>query len=263
MRVAAAFVWVMVVGLGVFSGERLGAIAWAESAPSATDPAGKAPAPAAETPKATPAGVAKGAKVEAAKKSDATDYKGYGKTRGVLGDVTFGPSIAILGFPHPAEVSLEGKYLDLFGFQAAYGFLPEITISNVKAKMNAWDVRARWFPFRGAMFIGAAYGQQTLTGSKSDTISGVPVQATVEVKTNYITPHLGWRWVWESGFFMGVDFGWQLASSAKTTVSTNAPAAVQATTEYISLRGKVTDAGNDLGETGLPSVTFIRLGWLF
>lgn len=190
-------------------------------------------------------------------------YRGYGKVEGIAGPVTFGPSVSLLGFPHPLEVALESKYRDYFGFQGTYGFIPEISIKDVKAKMNAWDVRLRWFPFNGAFYVGAGYGQQTVEGSKTQVILGTSTTASVKVENKFFTPQLGWRWTWESGFFMGLDLGWQFAKDADTSVSSNANALIQAQPQYTTLVNDVKKYGNDYGNKGLPSFTLLHFGFLF
>lgn len=221
----------------------------APAAPTAVAPAKPEPAaPSAALPAAT---------VEA----NAADEEIYGKNKGLLGDVKLGPSVSALGFPHPFEAGLEVKYKDLFSGGIMYGFLPTLTFSSIKVKMTALDGRLRWHPFRGSFFMGAAYGTQTLTASKSDSISGVPVEVKIELKTSYLTPQLGWRWEWESGFFLGLDLGYQLNSNAKTTLTSNVPAALTGVAQYTKLSKDVSDKGNDIGNTNIPWFTLLHLGF--
>ncbi|MEW6055468.1 MAG: hypothetical protein AB1540_02555 [Bdellovibrionota bacterium] len=189
---------------------------------------------------------------------------GYGKTHGLLGPVVLGPAVSLLAFPHPIEVGLEGKYKDLFGFGLTYGFIPDLVIKTAKINTKAFDARVRWFPFRGAFFVGMAFGTQTISAKKSAEIQSIKVNAEVEVQSSFYTPHVGWRWVWPSGYFMGVDLGWQLASGAETTLTTDVRnVLLLATPQYGQLEKDVKDLGNQYGNKPLPMFTLIHFGWLF
>jgi hypothetical protein len=204
----------------------------------------------------------------------------YGKAHGLLGNFPIGPTVSILQIPHPLQVGLEGKFLDIAGFSFMYGMFPKLTISDVSVKLDSWDVRARWFPFRGSFFLGAAYGKQKLTGTKKQSISTnvaqyptVDIEGKVELETPYLSPHLGWRWVAKSGFFYGLELGWQFALNASTTVSTDKDDffntqirpydTTNAAADYDKLRADVVDEGNKIGKIGLPHITLIQIGWYF
>ncbi len=200
-------------------------------------------------------------KVPTATSSKTERYSGYGKTRGYLGPITLGPTMSASISTYPIQLGVEGRYLDMFGFALTYGFFPELSFDSAKAKASAFDARLRWFPFNGAFFLGATLGFQNLTGTGS--ISGSSATSTIDVKTTFWTPTLGWRWAWESGFVMGLDFGWQMAVSSTSTFSTNASAIVQATSEYQNTKTDVEKVGKDLGNTALPSITLIHIGYMF
>lgn len=192
-----------------------------------------------------------------------SDFKGYGKTQGLLGPVTLGPTIGA-ALPHPMNVGLEGRYMDRFGFAFNYGFLPELKIpfGDAKAKLNSWDLRARWFPMRGAFFLGVALGRQTLTGVRNDQVLGESQESTLSADTNYLSPHLGWRWVAESGFVWGVDLGWQIAQSYSSTFTTTASATQQDAAEFLGLKKDLEGMGNDIAKTSLPFVTVLHVGFM-
>ena len=187
----------------------------------------------------------------------------YGKTHGVAGPLTFGPSLTLLGLTRPFAVGLESKYLDIWGLAGFYGFLPEITVSNVKVKYSSWDARFRYYLFRGSFFVGAAVGGQNIKATKSTTISGVPVTANLTMDSMFVTPHVGWHWIWKSGFFMGIDLGVQLSVSRTTSVSSDAAAPIQALQQYQDLSNDVTSNAEKLGKKPLPMLTLLKVGFLF
>ena len=130
--------------------------------------------------------------------------------------------------------------------------------------MNSYDARFRWFIFKRSFFIGMSYGVQNLTADTTQTLQGIPINAKVNVSTTYLSPHLGWRWQWASGFFTGMDLGVQIACATDTTVTTNITNAyVQASDDYQKVVKQVTDQGNDLGRTRLPFATLFDIGYLF
>ncbi len=192
------------------------------------------------------------------------DFGEYGKPRGVFGDVTLGPAMSLFAVPHPLYLGLEGKYKNAIGFGAGYGFIPTLRFKDVSMAVSAPSANLKWFPFGGALYLGMAVGTQTIKATKSQVILGTKVDAEVEVNSSYYTPSLGWRWVWNSGFFMGLDFGWQIATGAETQLTTNVRSLViLATSEYATLESEVKKAGNDVGNKALPSLSLIHFGWLF
>jgi hypothetical protein len=177
---------------------------------------------------------------------------GYGKTDGLIPGVLIGPKLSLVNLPTPG-LGVEAKFLDnLLGASFDYGFIPDITISDVTVGMHAWNVGAKVYPFRGAFFLGALYGSRSFTGSKVDT--GTGLKANVDISSNYIAPELGWRWVWQSGFFLGMDFGWQFVTSS--TVTLTAPAGISQQTV-----NDVNSKGNDIGKAGLPVLGLLQVGF--
>lgn len=197
---------------------------------------------------------------------ESSNKETYGKTNGILGSgAVIGPSATLLAIPRLFAVGLESKFLEgRFGGAFNYSFVPSITIKDSKLEFNAWDVRLKWYPGKSAMFWGVAIGQQSLTGTKSDTISGVATTVTVDLDTLFVTPHIGWNWTWDSGFFMGMDIGLQLAASRDTTVTTNITnTTITNSQEYRDLESKVKDAGDTIGKIPLPMFTFLKVGFFF
>lgn len=243
-------------------------IAWLIAAPAlALPPSGPINSGVSASPKTNTADTANtqpgGAKPKSKGDSESEPKStGYGKTHGLLGPVTLGPTIGI-AIPHPANVGLEGRYLDIVGFAFNYGFLPQITLKGNSAKINSWDIRARIFPFRGGFFLGVAYGNQELNGSRSEQIAGSPQSTSVTISTTTLTPHFGWRWVYDAGFVWGFDFGVQLAQSNSTVLKTSASLAQQADPLYQELVDDLNELGDKIGKQMLPFVTLLHVGYMF
>lgn len=172
-----------------------------------------------------------------------------------------GPTVAI-AIPHPANVGLEGRFFHkLAGFAFTYGFLPEMTVSDVSAKMTSWDLRARLHPFRGAFFLGAAYGNQDLTGRRSENILGTSQSTTLKISTTTFTPHIGWRW--GDRFVFGIDLGVQLSLKHKNTLTTTASGAQQSDPAYTQAINDLNKIADDIGSATLPFITLLHFGFMF
>lgn len=177
---------------------------------------------------------------------------------------------ASLGLPHPINYGLNYVMPNrMFSFEFSTGSFG-VKTNDVDISLQNLEVGARWHPFTGSFFVGALFGNQKISGKKSERItdsgSGISydVDAEVEVKSNYITPHLGWMWGGgSSGFFMMFEMGVQSPSGVKSEFSSNAPGLIQNEQEYINLKKDVEDGGDKVGNTSLPYVALLKLGWLF
>jgi hypothetical protein len=219
------------------------ALILAAAVPALAEPPGAAPdpAPVAVVPAARPSPARSG---------------GYGKSEGVLPGMVIGPKLSVLRIPAPG-LGVEAKIRNAFGLSFDYAFIPTVTVDDVSASYADWSVGAKWYPWRGAFFLGAAFGGRRFEGSAKETVSGITHEAKGEVSSTYLAPQLGWRWVWGSGFFMGMDVGWQVILSTETTL--DIPAEIASTETAQDVR----DASDDLGKLGFPIVSLLQLGWFF
>lgn len=250
-----------------------------EAAPAAASTAPAEPA-AATTPAAVPAATPASASTEALvkavekksepEKADVQDEsnKRYGKKNRPLGDFLVGPYVTGVAIPRPVSFGAEMKWKDVLGLSAGYGFFPQLTLDNVKLKVTALDFRFKVYPFKGSFSIGVGLGTQTFTGQTSQVItptagSPTPTNITLTQDNFYAAPQLGWNWIWDSGFFMGMDLGVQLSISRKTALNTDADALIKAQTEYKNLEKDVNDMADLLGKIPLPLLTLIKIGYFF
>ncbi len=168
-----------------------------------------------------------------------------------------------LGSPHFTNIGLNwvsaNKMLSAdIGTGAA-----SISADTTKVTLSAFDASLRYHVFAGSFFVGAAIGQQFLSGEATDNIQGQIIRAKVDINTTYLSPQLGWMWGKNNGgFFSQLDIGIQTPLSASSSLTTNADAAVKATPEYQRLDRDIQDQGKKIGETVLP-VFMYKLGWLF
>lgn len=171
---------------------------------------------------------------------------------------------AALGAPHPVSVGLNyvhpAKY---FSAELNFGAF-SVKSDDVEVKLGNTEVGLRYHPWAGSFYLGALLGTQSLSGEKTEIVNTTEkVTAKVDVKSTYVSPHIGWLWGNDGGFFFSMDVGYQAPMSSSVDFSSNASALAQATPDYQKLDKDVRDAGKTLGEMGLPLITLIKVGWLF
>lgn len=136
-------------------------------------------------------------------------------------------------------------------------------VGDVEAGLKHYDVTGRWHPFVSSFFVGLKAGQQMLSLSANQAISGQNVNVDLELTSPYLTPHFGWLSFYESGFTWGFEMGYQIPSGVKADVTTDADSTIQATTEYSDFKKDVEDKAKPLGKIAIPTVAFLRFGWVF
>lgn len=173
-----------------------------------------------------------------------------------------GPKLTALGLPVPFRLGLEGKWGNQLGFGFDYGLMPRLTFSNVSTTIKGWNFSARYYVWHQAFFVGLAVGSQTFEGSISDSISGVPTTITLEFASTFIAPQIGWRWVYDSGLFFGVELGVQVPISTSAVTSTNQPGA-EATAQGQQILAQINDKANTFGKNAFPHFALIQIGYFF
>src|SRR5262249_17237886 len=184
--------------------------------------------------------------------------------------------VGIVSVPRAISFELFVKIHNLIGIGVAYSLLPSAVgdwllsiggVHNASVESSAWDVDLRLFLFRGSFFVGAAFGRQGVNAAadvSTNTLFG-RVHFTGDLSSFYVTPRLGWLWIWRSGFSLGVDAGAQIPIGYELTLG---PAAIfndpilrndPAFRRYVK---DVEDAARLVGETPLPSLHF-RLGYTY
>jgi hypothetical protein len=183
----------------------------------------------------------------------------YGKASGLLPGFLIGPSLHLLPIPSVVGVGMEARILDTLGVALDYNLIPSVGVPGAEsadAKMEYRDLSGavRWFPWRRAFYLGAALGTRTFKATATDTATGL--RGTAEVTSTYLAPEIGWRWIWPSGFFLGMDLGYQVILSSKETF--DLPASLDPVDKQ-----DLEDAANDLGKIGFPILSLLQLGWYF
>jgi hypothetical protein len=165
---------------------------------------------------------------------------------GVLGGV---------GFPRPLELEGMVKIERVLGLGAEYSVLPTLTISGVETSFWALALDARIFPFKNGFYLGLKAGRQHLAADASVTVERYGTYSGhARADTTFLNPSVGFLWTWDSGITLGIDAGVQLPVASNS--SNSLPRAIQASQE-------VTSIANSLGNTALPTIDLLRVGFLF
>ena len=61
------------------------------------------------------------------------------------------------GVPTFLHYSLETRFYRMAGLSVGFGGF-DIKQDDLELEQGHWDVRARWFPFEGSLFLGAGLG---------------------------------------------------------------------------------------------------------
>lgn len=225
--------------------------------------------PESESPAATESPVA----TVTEQPKDAVDTAHYG----LLGPLRIGPTVSI-GFPFLLNYSLDATWNKKMGFSVSGGRMHRELTKDTEIELFNWDVRARWFPFQGSFFLGAAYGNQGIVAKTkkdlkvkaSEVELNVPTTMRLELNTNYVTPHLGWFATWNTGFSIGTEIGYQIPLSSKAElqtgfedVSSDAETAVKNSDEYKKSKKDLESSAEAFGKKAVPYLNLFRIGWLF
>ncbi len=198
----------------------------------------------------------------------------------LFSDWRIGPNF-VVGAPHPLHLDLDFRSTKAdLSFAVGGGYLPiQFNVDGadgpVKFSMLNYDARGRWHPFHGSFFLGAAIGRQVIkTKANTDftvATEKVPTELRIDLNNLYVTPHMGWMWIFGSGFTFGFEFGAQVPLTSRSTadIALTNPAQnalldmVKQTPEYIQLKTDVEDTSNRIGKQVFPYVAVLRIGWHF
>lgn len=170
-----------------------------------------------------------------------------------------------VGLPHPLNFGVTYVHdSDLFSAQIATGSF-KTKISDIDAKIGNTEIGLRWHPWAGTFFAGVLYGNQNVDAEKTESLTGFgDIRAWGKVKSNYLTPHVGWMWGKDNGgFFASFEVGYQSPSGVSVEVDSNAPQAARSTADYRRIEKEVRDEAEKIGKKSIPSIALLKIGWLF
>jgi len=189
----------------------------------------------------------------------------YGKKNPFFDPVSFGPKL-VIGVVLPG-FGIETKIWDWLGFAFDFSYIPQIAISTYAFGGQSWDANLKFYPFKGAFFLGVNTGTQQIRASRMQTMSGVDVTLTGTNSIFFISPTLGWEFVSDGGFFWGFELGAQIGLNVSTSISDNIDnAIIEASGAYATLQNDITNytntANSFLRQYPMPILAF-HIGFLF
>lgn len=152
-------------------------------------------------------------------------------------------------------------------------------IQNTQADISHVEARAVIYPFLGSFFIGAAVGNRKVDAriDACEYLANyggycVPMRAYLKIRTTYITPQIGWLFVWDSGFTLGTEIGAQIPLHSGSeefwtevyASDSNQLNAVYNSYAFYDFQKQVRDnIGDYFRSKTLPFWNIIKIGWLF
>lgn len=179
-----------------------------------------------------------------------------------------GVLLGLVSIPRPINVEFSLKPNAFVGLGVGFSMLPEVTFEDVSSRMTAFNAVGRIFPFQGAFYLGLGAGLQNIVVEGEDTIDGDSYTGSVDHSAFFLTPQVGWLWVWDSGFALGMNVGVQIPITSTPDVRVRdargqeidpndvGPGAVE-------LRDDASDVAEYLGKLPLPAVDLLKIGFYF
>lgn len=176
-----------------------------------------------------------------------------------------------IGLPRIANGEVVVKLGDYFAIGGQYAMIPTITFPGLDAKLGTSTIQGtlRTFPFGGAFYLGVNGGVQMLDASMSEGDLTVKTKMSAPV----IAPQIGWLWMWDSGFALGINAGVQIPFAKEPEIDVEyggvnvASAAGHLPAEKVEkandMKKTVTDAAKLIGKTPFPQIDLIKIGFFF
>jgi hypothetical protein len=192
--------------------------------------------------------------------------------------VRIGLLLGLISLPRPVEAELTikmGRYLAIGG---QYSVLPVLTPPGFDAglKLNAAQGIVRIFPFGGGFYIGSGFGYQQFRASlgSTDPSSGDRLEVSCDMSGLFVSPQLGWLWVWKSGFAFGINVGVQIpvpkdpvvvATYNGMTVPDQADGYVpqSAVDDARDMKETVQTVAKYVSKYPMPTIDLLKIGFFF
>jgi len=187
------------------------------------------------------------------------------------GGVRIGLMLGLITIPRPVQAELTAKIGRHISVGAQYSMLPDITPPGFDAglKLAAYQGVARIFPFGGSFYIGSGIGYQQLKASlgHTDMDSGARSEVSCDMSGVFVSPQLGWLWVWKSGFALGLNIGAQIPLPkdpvVKTTINGIEIPESAGDEDTNDMRDKVKTIARVVAKYPVPNLDLLKLGFFF
>lgn len=136
--------------------------------------------------------------------------------RGPLGPIKLG-LLGGIGVPDGLQLGLTTRAFGRFGVGVTAGSLPTMAVPGVQGATLvrvSGEAYARFYPFKGAFFIGAGVGAMQMKGSLEQTVQAFHqdhhAEAHAYARSIYVAPQIGFLWLTRMGITFGTDIGAQI-----------------------------------------------------
>jgi hypothetical protein len=184
--------------------------------------------------------------------------------------------LGVVALPRPLEGEVVLKLGRWWAFGVKGSLLPTLSVPGLDASLTlrAVEGTARWFPFHGTFFLGAGLGYQVFKGSIGQTIDNGELTVSADMSGPFISPQIGWLWISDSGFAIGVGLGVQIPFPKDPVVDATyngQPVPAQATTAAPSevvdqahaSEDTIRSAAKVLMKYPFPNLDLLRIGIFF
>lgn len=175
------------------------------------------------------------------------------------------PAVSLLSFPHLFDGSIEMVFSEVFGIKYSQNLTSNSVIDNNRIHFDNKKIALRTYPGRGAWFLGLGYGHHEINVDRTDTINGFDTTTYARIKSDYLIPATGFKWVYESGFSLGVEVGWIFAMNNSTAISSDQDLNPFVTNDpdYSRRRKDAEDSINKYVNSGTISICLLEIGYTF
>jgi len=192
-------------------------------------------------------------------------------TSGDADGVRIGLMIGLITIPRPAQAELTAKLGRHLAIGAQYSVLPDITPPGFDAglKLAAYQAVARYFPFGGSFYIGSGFGYQQFKASlgHTDTTTGDRSEVSCDMSGMFVSPQLGWLWVWKSGMALGLNIGAQIPIPKDPVVTATINGVVipesASDDDTNDMRDKVRTIAKLVSKYPVPNIDLLKIGFFF
>ena len=184
--------------------------------------------------------------------------------------------VGIIALPRPIEAELAVKLSRWFGLGVEGSFLPQLTAPGGTAQLDLKALQGvfRWYPFGAVFYLGGGIGFQNFVGSISQVVDGGVMKVTADMSGGFFVPQVGWMWIMDSGFSIGLSLGLQIPIPREPVVSTTYNGQPVPSMPYGDVTQDVIDTAQNNESTvrslakfimryPFPELDLLRLGFFF
>ena len=175
------------------------------------------------------------------------------------------PSVSLLKLPHQFDGAIEVEISQLFGIKYSQSLKTHGVVDNNSIDLDNQSIALRTYPHRGSWFLGLGYGHHEVKVQRTDVVNGFDTTTYAHIKSNYLMPTTGFKWVYSSGFTIGMEVGWIFSLDSSTNIVSDQDYNLFVTqnSDYSQHRKDAEDAISKYVKNGTVSVCLLELGWTF